>query len=153
MLKGQLIINGKDAYTTWGITMDSTGLSALMTPAGVKDYITNDNRLEHGTAIITNYTKVGSDGKSTENVNAVKMAARDVALTINLTAPTEEKFFERYWSFCAELEKGTLDISTSFLKGVVFHMYYVNCSQFSEFMRGIGKFSLKLTEPNPKNRT
>lgn len=44
MLTGQLKINGKDAYTTWGVSMDDTSLSALMTPPAVKPYITNDDR-------------------------------------------------------------------------------------------------------------
>ena len=33
MPQEELFINGKDAYTTWGISMDDTALSALMTPA------------------------------------------------------------------------------------------------------------------------
>ncbi len=151
MPKGQLTINKQDAYETWGISMDSSALSALMTPAAIKSLIENDSRLEHGKSMLTSYTKTNADD-STEEVNMVKIDSRDVTLSFNLTARTEAEFFTRYWSFCKELEKGTLDISTSFLPDVVFHMIYQSCSQFSEFMRGIGKFTLKLTEPNPKNR-
>lgn len=152
MIKGQLIINKQDAYTTWGITMDSSALSTLMTPAGNKSYIENDSRLENGKTLLTSYTKTNEDG-STEEVNMVKKDARDVTIAFNLTAPSEEKFLQRYYSFCEELDKGDLDISTSFLPNVVFHMKYVSCTQFSEFMLGMAKFSLKMTEPNPKNRT
>ena len=41
---GQLYINSKDAYTTWGITLDETSLSALMTPAPAKDFTENKSR-------------------------------------------------------------------------------------------------------------
>ena len=39
MPQEELFINGKDAYTTWGISMDDTALSALMTPAPNKEFI------------------------------------------------------------------------------------------------------------------
>lgn len=151
MPKGQLTINKKDAYTEWGLSMDSSALSALMTPAPIKSLIENDSRLEHGKEMLTSYTKTDSEGAKTE-VSMVKVDARDVTITFNITAKNEAEFLQRYYSFCSELEKGTLDISTSFLPDVVFHMIYVSCTQFSEFVLGIGKFSLKLIEPNPKNR-
>lgn len=137
MLKGQLKINGKDAYTTWGISMDDTSLSALMTPPSVKAYIENSNRIEHGNRVVT---------------TSVYVDSRDLTLQLNLTANDEQQFFECYASFCEELAKGVLDIETSFQKGVVYHCLYQSCSQFSQFMRGIGKFVLKLTEPNPNKR-
>lgn len=137
MLTGQLKINGKDAYTTWGISMDDTSLSALMTPPPVKAYIENNDRTEHGKRIMT---------------TSVLVDSRDLTLQINLTAENERQFFERYVLFCDELSKGILDIETSFQQGVVYHCLYQSCSQFSQFMRGIGKFVLKLTEPNPNKR-
>lgn len=152
MPAGELTINSKDAYTEWGISMDGSALSTLMTPAPTKSLIENDSRLEDGREVLTSYMKANSDN-STEKVGMVKVDARDVTLSFNLTAKTEAEFLTRYWSFCSELEKGTLDISTSFLPNVVFHMIYQSCQQFSEFLLGIGKFTLRLTEPNPKDRT
>lgn len=137
MLIGQLKINGKDAYTTWGLSMDDTSLSALMTPPSVKPYIENNNRIEHGKRVLT---------------TSVFMESRDITLQLNITAKNEQQFFERYASFCDELSKGVLDIETSFQQGLVYHCVYQSCTQFSEFMRGIGKFVLKLTEPNPNKR-
>ncbi|MES5135658.1 hypothetical protein ABVC71_08170 [Prevotella amnii] len=137
MLKGQLRINGKDAYTEWGISMDETSLSALMTPPPVKPYITNEDRMKHGKEYL--YSSVNVD-------------SRDVTLQLNLTATSEEQFFVRYASFCEVLAQGKIDIETSFQKGVVYHCLYQSCSQFSQFMRGIGKFILKIIETNPSNR-
>ena len=138
MLKGQLKINGKDAYLIWGVTMDDTSLSALMTPPSVKAYIENNDRTEHGKRVI---------------IDNVRVDSRDITLQLNLTARSEEEFFSRYSSFCDELSKGILDIETSYQKGIVYHCIYQSCSQFSQFMRGIGKFTLKITEFNPKNRS
>ena len=137
MLKGQLKINGKDAYLTWGISMDDTSLSALMTPPPVKQYITNDDRIRHGKEYLH---------------TPVYVESRDLTLQLNLTAKDEEQFFARYASFCDVLAKGVLDIETSYQKGIIYHCVYQSCSQFSQFMRGIGKFVLKITEMNPNNR-
>ena len=35
---------------------------------------------------------------------------------------------------------------------IVYRTIYISCNQFSQFMQGIGKFVLKLNEPNPNNR-
>lgn len=137
MPKGQLKINGKDAFLSWGISMDDTSLSALMTPPAVKPYINNDDRTKHGKEYLTAPVYVDS---------------RDLTLQLNLTAKDEEQFFARYIAFCEVLVKGVLDIETSFQVGVVYHCLYQSCSQFSQFMRGIGKFVLKVTEMNPNNR-
>ena len=137
MPKGQLKINEKDAYLSWGISMDDTSLSALMTPPGVKPYINNDDRIKHGKEYLTAPVYVDS---------------RELTLQLNLTAKDEEQFFTRYIAFCEVLAKGVLDIETSFQPGIVYHCLYQSCSQFSQFMRGIGKFVLKVTEMNPNNR-
>ena len=137
MPKGELFINGKDAYVTWGISMDTSSLSALMTPAPNKDYIRNESRLEDGSRLIYDNPRKGE---------------RDLTLSLNLTAKNEDDFFSRYISFCEELEGGVLEISTRYQPDIVYKTVYKSCSQFTQFMRGMAKFSLKLLEPNPTNR-
>ena len=138
MPKGESFINGVDAYTQWGVSLSDTSLSALMTPSANKAYITNKSRLEHGKRVIVNDTKVDE---------------RSVTINIHLTASNEQEFFNRYNKFCQEvLAQGVVDIKTKYQSDVVYHMIYESCTQFSQFMRGIGKFTLKLLEPNPNNR-
>lgn len=137
-MKGELYINGKDAYQTWGISMDDTSLSELMTPPANKAFIENESRLQHGKRVVTANPKLDQ---------------RNLTLQINLTATTETQFFARYSGFCRELATGLLHIKTKYQPGVVYKTMYLSCSQFSQFMRGIGKFSLKLCEPNPTDRT
>lgn len=134
---GELFINGKDAYMEWGISMDDTSLSALMTPPPNKELIENKSRLKHGKQVIA---------------DNIKMDERSLTLQINLTSPTKDVFFERYSLFCEELKKGKLDIKTKYQPEVLYRTIYVSCNQFSQFMQGIGKFVLKLNEPNPENR-
>ena len=134
---GELFINDKDAYLEWGVSMDDTSLSALMTPAPNKELIENASRLNHGKSVIT-------DG--------AKKDERNLTLQLNLTAPDKDTFFERYESFCKELDSGVLEIRTKYQPAILYRTIYLSCSQFSQFMQGIGKFVLRLNEPNPMNR-
>lgn len=137
-MTGTLYINGKDAYTQWGITIDTQSLSALMTPAGQKALVENKSRLEHGKRVITNNPKQES---------------RDLALTLQLIASDETAFFTQYNSFCDELKLGRLVIRTKYQPNVYYKCDYISCSQFTQFCRGIAKYSLKLNEPNPNDRS
>lgn len=138
MPKGELFINGVDAYKEWGVSLSDTSLSALMTPSANKAYITNKSRLEDGKRVI---------------VNTPKVDERSVSINIHLTASNAQEFFDRYYSFCQDvLAQGVVDIKTKYQQDVTYHLIYESCTQFSQFMRGIGKFTLKLLEPNPNNR-
>ena len=136
-MTGELFINGKDAYTTWGISMEDTALSALMTPAPMKEFIENTSRLEHGKRVVTANPRVDE---------------RNITLEIHLTARDKDTFFSRYLSFCEELATGVLNIRTKYQPDVMYKTIYQSCNQFSQFMQGIAKFSLKLCEPNPTDR-
>ena len=117
--------------------MDTSSLSALMTPAPNKEFIENKSRLEHGKRVIAASPKVDE---------------RNLTLTINLTAKDENEFFEKYDSFCQELATGVLNIRSKYQPNIVYRTIYLSCNQFTQFMRGIAHFSLKIVEPNPMDR-
>lgn len=143
MPRGELFINKdelgnwKDAFTYWGLSMDDTGLSSLMTPAPIKDLPTDESRLEDGIRI---------------DHSNVKYDSRDLTLSVHIKAPTKEKFFEYYKSFCSELKKGKLLVKTKY-SDEVYKLTYRNCTQFSQFVQKMAFFSLKLTEENPEDRS
>lgn len=138
MTTGILYINDKDAAITWGVTVDTQSLSALMTPVAQKALVGNETRLEHGNRVITNNPK---------------QSARDVTLTLQMIAANEEAFFAQYNSFCEELAQGRLVIRTKWQPTVYYRLDYLSCNQFTQFMRGIAKFTLKLNEPDPTDRS
>lgn len=137
MPKGELYINDIDAYTEYGVSLTSKGLSALMTPPPNKEYIENASRLEHGKRVITPNSKVDE---------------RNINLTIHMTAKTKDEFLAKYAKFCEVLEGGSLNIRTKYQSDVVYRTNYQSCSQFSEYNLGIAYFTLVLNEPNPMNR-
>ena len=145
MPKGQLYIRTDkqgewvDAYEKYGISLDQSALSALMTPVANKEYIKNSSRLEHGSRVTPTSTK---------------KQERTFTLSFNITAKDEDEFMTRYAKICDEiLSVGYIEIKTSFQQNVIYKTYYESCSQFSQFRQSIGKFSLKLNEPNPADRS
>jgi len=137
-MNGELYINGQDAWTTWGIGMDSSGLSALMTPAPVKDFVSNESRLEHGRQYITTHPR---------------LKERELTLRLSLYAPTVSLFYSRYASFCKDvLATGIVNISTKYQEGVVYHCLYQSCAQYTQYRGKVARFSLRLVEPNPTDR-
>jgi len=135
---GELFINDKDAHKTWGVFLDDTGLSTLMTPAPLKDYITNKSPLNNGKDVKPWTPKVDE---------------RDLTLVLYLVAPDRETFLSRYNAFVTDvLQAGELTLKTKYSDDV-YHLLYVSCQQFSTYRMGVGKFTLKLNEPNPLNRT
>lgn len=137
MPKGQLTINGRDAFTEFGMSLTDGGLSALLTPAPNKAYISNRSRLENGTRVMNHNPKVDE---------------RTVTVPFHIIAPTKEAFFSRYEALCDVLAGGDLEIKCSYYPTKTFRMKYQSCSQFSEYQQGIAKFTLKLIEPDPTNR-
>lgn len=133
-----MFINGKNARTEWGVVTTTNTLSALLAPCSLKERVTNESRLEHG--------------KRTDNSN-LKVAQRELNLEIQMTADNETQFYARHEAFCAELEKGVIDMYMSDRPTVVYHFDYNSCPQYTQFRRGIATLSLKVTETNPKNRT
>ena len=59
-MTGDLFINGKDAWSTWGVRMGDGFLDAIDGFNQMKDYIEDESRLEHGKRIITENAKVAS---------------------------------------------------------------------------------------------
>lgn len=137
MPKGELKVNGYDAFEKWGISLSSTSLSALMTPPPQKEFVSNKSRNENGARVVVVDPRVDE---------------RQLTLEMHLKAPNETEFFRRYGEFCQQLATGRLQIETKYQPGIKYRVIYESCTQFTQFMRGIAFFTLRLTEPDPTNR-
>lgn len=124
---------------TFGITLVRGWREALLTPAAVKSYITNDNRLEHGQSVIAKpkYTKKDK---------------RDVSITFFLKGNSQSDYLAKYKAFLDKIAySGEFCLKVPCL-GTVYKLVYSQCSQFGDYGLEKGKFVLKLTEYNPSNR-
>lgn len=142
MPQGQLFINGTgdshDAFIQYGVSLSDTAIANLMSPPAMKEDIINESRLEHG----RRHTSTGN-----------KMQERELSLPIHLIASSQADYLTKYAAFLNVLKGVELTIRTSFQSGVVYHLRYVSCTQFTQYLNGIAKLMLRVVEPNPSNRT
>lgn len=135
-MSGDLIINGKDAWTTWGVCMGDGFLDAIDGFNEMKDYIEDESRLEHGKRIITDNAKV---------------ASREITLQFTIQGSSESDYRTKKKAFQAELERGTVNIKIPSLGSEVYKLVYLgkNVSYGLSLDRCFGKVSSKFCEPNP----
>jgi len=130
-----LVINGKDAYEEWGVCMGEGFMENILIPAGMKDVIQNESRLEHGKRVI---------------LSNPKLAARDVTLVFNIEGETEEDYLLKFRSFVTELQKGIIDINIPVLGAEVYRLIYQKSTSFGQNRnRTFSALTVKMEEYNP----
>lgn len=139
-MKGDLIVNRKDAFTTWGIRMGEGFLDALGSSVPMKEFIVNKSRLEHGKRVITTTPKVDE---------------RELTLSFTIEGVTASDYQEKKKAFFEELYKGVIDIQVPLVSSEIYHLIYLgkNITYAQSLDRTFGKVSAKFSEPNPDNRT
>lgn len=139
-MTGDLIINGKDAFSTWGVRMGDGFLDAIDGFNQMKDYIENESRLEHGKRVITDNAKVDS---------------REITLQFTIEGSSESDYRSKKKAFQTELEKGAVSIKIPVLGSEVYKLVYLgkSISYGLSLDRCFGKVSSKFEEPNPTERS
>lgn len=132
---GELLINNKDAYTTWGITLEEGSFAKLLKPAEVKDYATNNIRSQPGQQVF---------------VKNIQPKERDFFLVFWITSNSNERYLELYRSFLREFDKGIIKLDVPALKEG-YYLRYNGCQEIGYHGR-IGKVAIRFVEDNPRNR-
>ena len=138
-MKGDLYINGKDAWTTWGVNMGDGFLDAIDSFVPMKDHIENDSRLEHGKQVL---------------VVEPRVASRDLTLHFTIMGSNESDYRNKRKAFEAELQKVNVDIRVPVLGSDVYHLIYLgkSVSYAMNMSRTFSTMSSKFEEPNPMDR-
>lgn len=138
-MTGDLFINNKDAWSTWGVCMGDGFLDTIDSFNEMKDYIENESRLEHGKWVIT---------------DNVKVASREITLQFTIEGNSESDYRTKKKAFQTELEKGAVNIKIPALGSEVYKLVYLgkNISYGLSLDRCFGKVSSKFSEPNPMDR-
>lgn len=89
-MTGDLFINGKDAFDTWGVRMGEGFLDAIDGFNEMKDYIENESRMEHGKRMITDNARI---------------ASREIALQFTIEGSSESDYRAKKKAFQSEMEK------------------------------------------------
>lgn len=137
---GDLIINGKDAFATWGVRMGEGFLDAIDGFNEMKDYIENESRLEHGKQVITDNAMVDS---------------REVTLQFTIEGSSESDYRTKKKAFQVELERGAVNIKIPAIGNEVYKLVYLgkSLSYGLSTDRCFAKASSKFCEPNPMDRS
>ena len=139
-MTGDLLINGKDAFSTWGVRMGDGFLDAIDGFNEMKDYIENESRLEHGKRVITDNAKVDS---------------REITLQFTIEGSSESDYWAKKKAFQTELEKGAVNIKIPALGDEIYKLIYLGKSISYGLSpdRCVAKVSSKFCEPNPMDRS
>ena len=139
-MTGDLLINGKDAFSTWGVRMGDGFLDAIDGFNEMKDYIENESRLEHGKRVIIDNAKVDS---------------REVTLQFTIEGSSESDYRTKKKAFQLELEKGAVNIKVPALGDEIYKLIYLgkSISYGMSSDRCFAKVSSKFEEPNPTDRS
>lgn len=138
-MSGSFNINGKDTYSTWGIYLAEQSVEAFLSFPPLKDYIENSSALENGVQVLTS--------------SIPKVDAQVFNLVVILSASSKADFRTKLSSFKSTLLSGVLTIKLPEHTSEVFHCLYRSCTQFMDYDGRVAKFSLRLYEPNPANRS
>lgn len=134
---GDLYINNQDAWGQWKVAMGDGFIENLLVPAGNKEFIENESRLENGKRVITTNPKV---------------ASRDVTLTFNIHGDTTSEYLINYAAFVAVLQAGAVKIRVPAIN-MVFNLIYKKSTSFNlSRARMDSSLAVKFEEPDPTDR-
>lgn len=138
----KLVEEKNEAYIdldSYGVTLVRGWREALLAPPSIKALITNDNRLEHGLAVMAKSANIKKD-------------KRDVSLSFYLEGIDEDDYLQKYKNFLEKIAYGgQFCLKVPCLKQV-FKFVYTSCTKYGDYGLKKGNFTLKLTEYNPEDR-
>ncbi len=132
---GELFINDKDAFVTWGVFLEDRSEEKLLKPANNKEYASNKARSQPGKQVF---------------ISNPQPEDRDVLLVLCFSAVSREDFLTKYRACLNELNSGLIKFRVPSLG----EEYKFTCDGFQElsYYERIGKLSVRFNEPNPKDR-
>ena len=126
-----------DLRTVYGVMLARGAYEALLTPFGMKDYVTNLSRLEHGTRFAaTQYNK---------------KKEREVGIPVVIEGTNIDDYLEKYEAFLSLLAGGMVFLKVPRLKRV-FKLVYTKCGNFKFDSERKATFTIEFLEPNPDDR-
>lgn len=136
---GELYINDKDAWGTWKTRLVDNSLDNLESSAPMKPYIINNARSQDGAQVI---------------ISNPRIDMRNVILTFAITCESRLDYLSKKRDLEMELRKG-LTLFKVVPLSLIFKLHLDENSTLSlSSGTGLrdGKFTIRFTEKNPKDR-
>lgn len=135
MISADLVINGKNALSQWGVRMGDGFMDALWELAPMKEYVTNSSTLE--------------DGVQYQDANP-KVNERNVSLVFTIEGSSKSDFLSKKKAFQSVLYGGDVAICVPSDSGNVYHLKYKSGVSYSQNVgRTFCKIAAKFVEPKP----
>ena len=129
-----------------GVKMGDGFRETLYAPLELKEFVSNQSRLEHGKRVIVTGTNDNS---------LARYASRNITLEFCVIGDDESDFGTKKNALFTELYKGEVKLEPTELGTDVFHLIYTG--KTSTYSCGLSKRACKVKvsfdEPNPNNRT
>lgn len=136
---GELYINDKDAWSTWKARLVDDSLDNLESSASMKSYVTNNARSQDGAQIF---------------ISNPRIDMRSVILTFAITCESRLDYLSKKRDLEMELRKG-LTLFKVVPLSLIFKLHLdENSTMTLSSGTGLrdGKFTVRFTEKNPKDR-
>ena len=139
IMTGELLLNGKDAYNVFGITMGDGFIDSLLTSAPQKEYIKNQCRSNNGTSIINNNPRIDE---------------RTLSLAFSIEGLNRADYLAKLKLFYAEISNGLVTVKVPPLGNDVYKLYYQKpVANNGNVNKTASKTVLQFIEPNPSDRS
>ena len=132
--------------TLSGVKMGDGFRDELYAPLELKEFVTNESRLENGCRVLTIDTNSNS---------LAKIASRNISLEFCIYGSNEGEFLANRNALFTELYKGSVTLQVPELGSEVFHLIYQGKSNTysSGLSRRACRVKVSFQEPNPSNRS
>ena len=132
--------------TLAGVQMGEGFKDELYAPLELKEFVSNESRLEDGRRVITT---------NTSGTSLAKKASRSISLEFCIVGSNESDFNTKKNALFTELYKGSVKLEVPEIGSDVFHLIYLGKS--NTYSSGLSKCSCKVKvsfeEPDPSRRT
>lgn len=134
----ELLINGKNAFTEWGVRMGEGFLDTLNGYYTLKEYITNNDRTQDGV----------------QYVGIPKVNERNITLNFTIEGKSASDFTAKNKAFAEVMRKGDITIQVPDDSSDIYHLKYTgnSCTFARNVERTFAKVGFAFIEPNPTNR-
>lgn len=138
-MENELLINGKDAYGTWGVRIGEGFLDTLFEPLQFKDFVENESRMQNG-------KRLSPDNR--------RFQSRELTLVFTVQGNGRVDFQKKKNAFFTELYAGEMELSIPPVSDEVFRLTYTGngISYKMNTKRTFCQISAKFIEQNPCNR-
>ena len=132
--------------TLAGVKMGDGFKDELYAPIELKEFVSNESRLEHGRRVVT---------ADTGGNSLARYASRTISLEFRITGSSISEFLTNRNALYTELYKGAVKLEVPELGSEVFNLIYLGKS--STYSTGLSRMACRVKvsfeEPNPSQRS